>query len=304
MGINAYFEKIKQSNPLSFLSQFICPQLVGTEWDLIRQCSLLLSVSRNTVENHNRMGLAILLTGGPGTGKTEFLNFWRTHFDGVMINAEYASKCGLTADARGNEITPGLLAQSNGHIVCIDELDKMAWRDQDGLLQAMEEGRYTVVKGKNVAHFNAEIRAIAACNIIQRIEKPLLDRFDFVFRVHQQGRQQRADQCKTIIEGFLGGENFEQTRIVQLYLRSIHDNTVDYAPGQIDNITATMREYIRKTHTNIDAVSYRNLELSFLRIAYAMAKIEGKNITVEHMKKAIWLKDAMLLNYVGRVGDQ
>ena len=56
-----------------------------------------------------RMRLHILLWGGPGTGKSEFLNWYQQKMDGVLVNSELTSKTGLVGDARGKSIHPGFM---------------------------------------------------------------------------------------------------------------------------------------------------------------------------------------------------
>ncbi|UCF49794.1 MAG: minichromosome maintenance protein MCM, partial [Thermoplasmatales archaeon] len=129
MTVEEYFQIISKENPLEFLSKHICPYLVGTQWDIIRKCALLLGVTND--RPNMRMRLHILLCGGPGTGKSEFLGWWQQKMNGFLINSELTSKTGLVGDARGKKIHPGLLAQCNGNVLLADELDKMSLDDQN-----------------------------------------------------------------------------------------------------------------------------------------------------------------------------
>jgi len=234
------------------------------------------------------------------TGKTEMLTWNELHMGIDMINSEYTTKCGLCADARGREITPGFLPNHTGKIVGIDELDKMKHEDQNGLLQAMEEGKFRVIKGKCEECFEAEIRATATCNEIEKILTPLVDRFDFVFRVHQSNRQNRAVQSRKIVEQFFNLPDRTNAMIVQRYLDWIKEDVTKYESiAEMNKIQDLLDRYINTTRTNIDKVSYRSLELSFIRIAYGFARLERKQITVEHMKQAISLKDMILKSFVG-----
>jgi DNA replicative helicase MCM subunit Mcm2 (Cdc46/Mcm family) len=292
-----YFQIISKENPLEFLSKHICPYLVGTQWDIIRKCSLLMGVTND--RSNMRMRLHILLCGGPGTGKSEFLNWWRQKMDGVLINSELTSKTGLVGDARGKNIHPGLLHQSDGSVLLVDELDKMSIDDQNGLLQAMEEGEYIITKGKNRQSFQAEVRVIATCNNLNKIQKPLLDRFDFPFNVSRISRIQRAEYVSDIIDSFMGKNAKDYSLVVKAYLNWAKNAKTWIDPADELKIKSLIKNYILETDANIEGISYRSLEFSILRIGYALALIERSKIIERHIDSAIEIKDEILKQFVG-----
>ena len=297
MSAEEYFQIISKENPLEFLSKHICPYLVGTQWDTIRKCALLLGVTND--RPNLRMRLHILLCGGPGTGKSEFLAWWQQKMDGFMINSELTSKTGLVGDARGKKIHPGLLAQCNGNVLLADELDKMSLTDQNGLLQTMEEGEYIITKGQNRQAFKAEVRVIASCNDINKISRPLVDRFDFPFKVEKITRIQRAEYVSDIIDGFMGKNAKDYSLVVKAYLNWARTAKTGIDPNQGPAIKKAIKDYILNSESNIEGVSYRSLEFSILRIAYALALLERSKIQEKHIKFAIDLKDEILKNFYG-----
>ncbi len=299
MNTEEYFQIVAKENPLEFFSKHICPYLVGTQWDIIRKCSLLMGVT--TDRPNLRMRLHILLCGGPGTGKSELLNWWRQKMDGVLVNSELTSKTGLVGDARGKTIHPGLLARSNGSVLLVDELDKMSIKDQNGLLQAMEEGEYIITKGKNRQAFKAEVRVIATCNDINKIQQPLVDRFDFPFKVARISRIKRAEYVSDIIDSFMGKNAKDYSLVVKAYLNWAKNAKTRIDPADEPAIKKAIKNYILNTDANIEGVSYRSLEFSILRIAYALALLERSKITESHINFAIELKDAILRNFMSRV---
>lgn len=294
--LEKYYINISQ-NPLEHLSKYIAPHLVGQEWYWIRRAILMMLATQNDMHIRNR--LHMLLIGEPGTGKTELLLYIQEHLQGIMINAELTSKVGLVGDARGNKITPGLLAELDGNLLLTDELDKMPPKDQNGLLQALEEGYYSVVKGKHRERYKAEVRVIGTVNILEKIQKPLLDRFDFIFQVGTTKRQERADGVDRIVNSFTSGQQDNHSRIILRYLEWIKNHDANMLPGDEKIVKNLIRNYILQTQTNIDMVSYRSLELSILRISYAMARLEKTSIQERHVNDAIWLKDQILRGIVG-----
>jgi len=297
MSNEDYFNIIAKEKPLEFLSKHICPYLVGVQWDIIRKCALLMGVTND--RPNMRMRLHILLYGGPGTGKSEFLSWWQQKMDGILVNSELTSKTGLVGDARGKTIHPGLLAQSNGSVLLLDELDKMSVKDQNGLLQAMEEGGYVITKGKNRQAFKAEIRVIATCNNLNRIQQPLIDRFDFPFQVQSISRLQRSEYVSDIIDSFMGKNVNDYSQVVKAYLDWAKTAKTRIDTDDEPSIKKAIRDYILNSDTNIEGISYRSLEFSILRIAYALALLERSKITESHIKFAIDLKDNILKNFVG-----
>ena len=294
MSVEDYFKIISKENPLDFLSKHICPYLVGSQWDIIRKCALLMAVTND--QAHIRMRLHLLLFGEPGSGKTEFLSWWQQKMNGKLINSELTSKIGLVGDARGKTITPGLLSRYSGHVLLVDELDKMKPSDQNGLLQAMEEGSYTITKGKQSQQFQAEVRIMASCNNLSKIQRPLLDRFDFPIQVLRIQRVQRAEFVSDLLDTFMGKEGKDYSAVVRGYIQWARNNVTKVDVSQEGLIKDAIKDYILETDADIEGISYRSLEFSILRIAYAIALLEKSMIKQRHVLEAIKMKDWLLQN--------
>jgi len=282
-------------NPLSFFSNYVAPHLVGEQYDLIRKAVLLMLASDN---DHNaRRRIHILLYGAAGTGKTEVL-LWLKYNMGVNFISHYTTEVGLIGDVSSGYVTPGELARSDGGVLAIDELDKFNKKDLNALLEAMEEGEYRIRKGKVDVTFNAMVRVIATVNDVKVLPMPLRDRFDFIFHVQKPSRDERIATVERIIDSWLGNIEKYSPRVLQLYLEYIKD----FEPSMVNprEVKKYLAEYIKETTMPVERMSYRSFELSILRIAYAIAKFERKDVTLEHIKKAIKFKEQI---YLGGYGD-
>jgi MoxR-like ATPase len=174
----------------------------------------------------------------------------------------------------------------------------MSVNDQNGLLQAMEEGRYVITKGKHSQIFQAEVRVIATCNDLSKIQRPLVDRFDFPFKVEKISRLQRADYVSNIIDSFMGKDAKDYSAVVRAYLDWAQNAKTGIDPTEEPAIKNLISHYILNTDSNIEGVSYRGLEFSILRIAYALALLERSKIKEHHIKYSIDLKDQIFKNFL------
>ena len=285
-----FTDLVRTKDPLKYFSKFLFPEIIGKQYDPIRKAVLLMLATQR--DRRKRTRLHILIVGKPGCGKTEILLWMHRKLNAYFVNAEYVSKVGLAGDARGREVTPGALAEADGMILAIDEVDKMSVKDQSALLQAMEEGTYVIIKGKHRERFRAEVRVIATANDIDKIQKPLRDRFDFIFFLEPPSKDERAENAPKLVEEFFGLTSTKDEDIFYDYLGWIQ--SFEPEVEDIDKIKEVMRSYIKLTGKDLSEESYRSLELSILRIAYALAKLHKSNVTPIHVVKAIQLKDNTL----------
>jgi hypothetical protein len=221
-----------------------------------------------------------VLANGIVCHNTELMLWWQDNLQGVMINSENTSKTGLVGDARGGDITPGLLAQYDGNFVLLDELDKMSNQDANGLLQAMEEGSYKIIKGKHRKKFQAEVRVIASANDVRKIQPPLFDRFDFIYECKTATRDDRAKNVPRITQSFFGDDDEKLANILNGYMIWLGDTTPS-AFSDKKTIDIYIANYIRKVkEVDVVRASYRFLEMSIMRIAWAIAKLHKREVII------------------------
>jgi Holliday junction resolvasome RuvABC ATP-dependent DNA helicase subunit len=128
-----------------------------------------------------------LLTGRPASAKSLFMLQIEKFMSSKVYFAEGAatSKAGLQRFIAENQLK---------EIIIIDEIDKMAMKDQEGLLTMMERGEFTSTKVRNTKTVKANIVIFATSNSTERLSKPLLSRFT-VFEIPEYSYRVRSDIC-------------------------------------------------------------------------------------------------------------
>src|SRR5919205_2215115 len=111
-----------------------------------------------------------LLVGTPASAKSLFMLQIEKYMQSKVYFAEGAatSKAGLQKFIAENP---------HKEIIIIDEIDKMAMKDQEVLLTMMERGEYTSTKVRNTRTVKANMVIFATSNSTERLSKPLLSRF-------------------------------------------------------------------------------------------------------------------------------
>jgi Holliday junction resolvasome RuvABC ATP-dependent DNA helicase subunit len=112
----------------------------------------------------------VLLVGPPASCKTLFMLEIEKFLGSKVYFAEGAAttKAGLQKFVSENQ---------HKEIIIIDEIDKMAMKDQEGLLTMMERGSFTSTKVRNTQTVKADMVIFAISNSTERLSKPLLSRF-------------------------------------------------------------------------------------------------------------------------------
>jgi MoxR-like ATPase len=111
-----------------------------------------------------------LLVGPPACAKSLFMLEIEKGMQSEVYFAEGAAttKAGLKKFIAENP---------HKEIIIIDEIDKMAMKDQEGLLTMMERGNFTSTKVRNTQTVKANTVIFATSNSTKRLSKPLLSRF-------------------------------------------------------------------------------------------------------------------------------
>ena len=148
-----------------------------------------------------RGDINVLLVGDPGTSKSQFLKQTsNVHPRSIYTSGKSSSAAGLTAavvkDSETGEFTieAGALMLSDEGVCCIDEFDKMTYKDQVSIHEAMEQQTITIAKAGLNATLNSRTSILAAANPIRgrydkrktlrqnvNLSPPIMSRFDLYF---------------------------------------------------------------------------------------------------------------------------
>jgi len=269
---------------LDYWSRHINPKITGMER---LKKAVLLSVASVNDRHGDRGRIHVLLAGEPGTSKSTVM-LWVSHYLGAKFCSHRSSDVGLTGDASGNTITPGALPMSDGHVICVDELDKFRPKDFAGLLEAMSDGKVTINAGGKEAVFNARVRVICGCNSTDKFPDELMDRFDFKLYLEAPDRNNEKVIISSIIDNwFIEKPNYDGTEL-RAYLQWIKD----YEPGVPSHIRSIIKKVIQMyiDMRKGEKGSIRRDE-AIIRIAYTIAKLNHRDVHPMDAVRAIELMD-------------
>lgn len=188
------------------VTHLIAPNILGME--SIKQAAALQLFAKERMH--------LLLLGDPGTGKTDILrSVEELDEKSVMGLGSGTTGAGLSVAYAKGELQKGLLAQADGGICCIDELNLMKKDDRAALYNAMEKGFVTYDKAGKHEKFSADVRVLATANPkgdrfegedVEQLRKQLpfdpalLSRFHLIFLIRKPDEREFARISEKIVK--------------------------------------------------------------------------------------------------------
>lgn len=282
IDMNAQFTEFIQSegDMLEYWAPQINPKVEGL---LHVKQAILLSLASHGDICGDCGRVHVLMKGSPGSAKTALAG-WIVHHMGAVGCSQRTTQVGLTGDARGNEITPGAAPRAHKGVLVVDELDKFANKDRQGLLEPMSEGIVTITAGGMERTFDAECRVIATANNVGMFSRELVDRFDFVFDM----KRPIGDEEKKVVSSILKNWYKEKPgyRGVELkkYLSWIRDFEPDMDVATREKADVLMHMLIDFDDKATGSVRKRE---SIIRVAYTIAKVNHRPVALDDFMRAI-----------------
>lgn len=267
---------------LEYMGSLVNPKI--TKLDHVKQVISLSLISAGD-KFGDRGRIHVLLHGPEGTAKSAF-GTWLVHRLGIEGASHRSSDVGLTADARGEEITPGALPAADGGAIYIDELDKFEKKDLNGLLEAMEEGEVIIRVGKIHARLSARCRIITSANRIEKFSSELLDRFDFVVQMVQPEIKEEQEIAGGIVRNWRKEKPYYFGEELRGYLDWIKSYEPDISDETNEKVQIIVQRYIALEESVRGSARKKE---ALLRVAYALAKCNRREMYASDVIGAIML---------------
>ncbi len=247
-----------------------------------------------------RGNIHILITGDPGTGKTQMLKLVSSMVPrGRYVSGTGASGAGLTATVTKNEalgtwmLEAGALILCNKGLIAIDEFDKMNRDDQIAMHEATSVETVSIAKASIVATLPAQTAVLAGANpklgrfdpymsIGEQIQIPetLLSRFDLKFALRDRPSRAVDEQLAEHIimsrkrpEALAPPIPIELLRKYIAYAKQITSIELsEEAASMLKNFYVDMRNKYTSSERQAVSITLRQYE-ALLRLAEASAKV-------------------------------
>ncbi|RLI96692.1 MAG: AAA family ATPase [Candidatus Aenigmatarchaeota archaeon] len=316
-------KKIKEfaSDPMIFekLMHSIAPTIYG--FDEIKEAIVLQmfgGVPHQMPDGTRVRGnIHILITGDPGTGKSQILKLVSDVIPrGKYVSGKGVTGAGLTASVRKEEeltggwvLEAGALVLANKGLISIDEFDKMNKDDQIAMHEAMSLETISIAKASITATLPSQTAVLAAANpkfgrfdpmqpIVKQIDIPqtLMSRFDLKFALRDKpDRAKDRELAEHILTSRMSPETtiptipvpFLRKYLAYAKMKCTKIRLTEEASKVLRDFYVDMRNRYAGEETATVPITLRQYE-ALIRMAEASAKVRlSDHVTVEDAQRAI-----------------
>jgi DNA replicative helicase MCM subunit Mcm2 (Cdc46/Mcm family) len=268
---------------LDWLWEHVCPEMTGRRR---ARTAALLSLASEPDRNGVRGRIHCLFPGPGGTGKTVLKDWVKyTMRDAVGCGPD-SSGAGLRYNANTGQL--GKLAQAHHGTICIEEFDKFEREGWTACYESMSEGYFEVDKGGMSDEIPSQCRVIAVCNEVP-FPQPLMTRFDFVIEMDDYDTDETvdvsADQYDHFREAFVEDSDEPRRPLLPQYLSWIEDFRPSLDAETHREVVRLLERLIRERGETGDIRG----KLAYLRVAYTIAKLNHRDVSVSDWVRAVEL---------------
>jgi DNA replication licensing factor MCM6 len=253
-----------------------------------------------------RGDINILLVGDPGTAKSQFLKQTSTlNPRSIYTSGKSSSAAGLTAavikDGETGEFTieAGALMLSDQGVCCIDEFDKMNYKDQVSIHEAMEQQTITISKAGINATLNSRTSILAAANPVRgrydkrktlkqnvNLSPPIMSRFDLYFvLIDEVDAANDRNVSRYILQNHL------------IYNSSTDENSNSFMatvhPFTVEEVKLYIR-YVKEKTTALTEASKKELVEKYNQLRQdSLVNSNNYRMTVRHLESMVRLSEAL-----------
>lgn len=279
------FEELVKNEPdlLSYWALRLNPRIIGMERE---RAACLIAMASPPDKGGIMRRCHALIWGPAGTGKSILISYIKQYFDAVGIYPEATTKVGLTVDGRTG--ADGAMVLAHGKTLVTEEIEKFDRKTLEAMLSAMSGGTFEVHKGSLHETKSAEFRNIAVGNSIEKLPEPLLDRFSFIYHYEIPSKDAEKKITDDLYSQWLTNKDDYKGTKLRAYLEWIQPYEPEITSEIINKCQLIKNAYIDLSEQKPNIRQKEN----FLKVAFVIAKINHRALTVQDFLKAISLVDS------------
>lgn len=266
-----------ENDALEYWKDYIAPMIKFR--DKAKKAILCMLASPNDKYGTKGRTNAIIY-GPPGTGKSAFKNFIVEEFGAYSIDGARVSKADLTYNKKTDE--DGLLVRAHRGLAVIEEADEMNEDAYGAALTSLGESGTIEIRNMRLP---AEVRGVMIGNynskqeIINRHGESLFNRFEFVVYFGHLDKEQKSAAIDLQYDYFRQPKTPTKTIKLKKYLSWVRD----FEPSIPDDQLTKIKKY---KHKKIEEFENVREGISIMNVAYTIARLNHRNVTLKDYKKA------------------